>query len=65
MTVHRQEKEEEPKLSQDTRLLSLLPETGQLVPEFEPGILEYSLTVPYEVTAMTFSAQPAEGRPAG
>ena len=61
MTVHRQEKEEEPELSQDTRLLSLLPETGQLVPEFEPGILEYSLTVPYEVTAMTFSAQPAEG----
>ncbi len=61
VTVHRQEKEEEPELSQDTRLLSLLPETGQLVPEFEPGILEYSLTVPYEVTAMTFSAQPAEG----
>ena len=61
VTVHRQEKEEEPELSQGTRLLSLLPETGQLVPEFEPGILEYSLTVPYEVTAMTFSAQPAEG----
>lgn len=61
VTVHRQEKEEEPELSQDTRLLSLLPETGQLIPEFEPGILEYSLTVPYEVTAMTFSAQPAEG----
>ena len=61
VTVHRQEKEEEPELSQDTRLLSLLPETGQLVPEFEPGILEYSLTVPYEVAAMTFSAQPAEG----
>lgn len=61
VTVHRQEKEEEPELSQDTRLLSLLPETGELVPEFEPGILEYSLTVPYEVTAMTFSAQPAEG----
>lgn len=61
VTVHRQEKEEEPELSQDTRLLSLLPETGQLVPEFEPGILEYSLTVPYEVTAMTFSAQSAEG----
>ena len=61
VTVHRQEKEEEPELSQDTRLLFLLPETGELVPEFEPGILEYSLTVPYEVTAMTFSAQPAEG----
>ena len=61
VTVHRQEKEEEPELSQDTRLLSLLPETGELVPEFEPGILEYSLTVPYEVAAMTFSAQPAEG----
>lgn len=61
VTVHRQEKEEEPELSQDTRLLSLLPETGQLIPEFEPGILEYSLTVPYEVTAMIFSAQPAEG----
>lgn len=61
VTVHRQEKEEEPELSQDTRLLSLLPEAGELIPEFEPGILEYSLTVPYEVTAMTFSAQPAEG----
>ena len=61
VTVHRQEKEEEPELSQDTRLLSLLPETGQLVPDFEPEILEYSLTVPYEVAAMTFSAQPAEG----
>lgn len=61
VTVHRQEKEEEPELSQDTRLLSLLPEAGELIPEFEPGILKYSLTVPYEVTAMTFSAQPAEG----
>lgn len=61
VTVHRQEKEEEPELSQDTRLLSLLPETGELSPAFDPGILEYSLTVPYEVTAMTFSAQPAEG----
>ena len=61
MTVHRQEKEEEPELSQDTRLLSLLPETGQLVPEFEPEVLEYRLTVPFEVTTMTFAAQPAEG----
>ena len=61
VTVHRQEKEEEPELSQDTRLLSLLPETGQLVPEFEPGILECSLAGPYEVAGMTFSTQPAEG----
>ena len=63
VTVHRQEKEEEekPTLSQDARLLSLTPEQGQLSPAFDPGILEYSLTVPYEVAAMTFSAQPAEG----
>ena len=63
MTVHRQEKEEEekPTLSQDARLLSLTPEQGQLSPAFDPEVLEYRLTVPFEVTTMTFAAQPAEG----
>ena len=63
VTVHRQEKEEEekPTLSQDARLLSLTPEQGQLSPAFDPEVLEYRLTVPFEVTTMTFVAQPAEG----
>ncbi len=63
VTVHRQEKEEEekPTLSQDARLLSLTPEQGQLSPAFDPEVLEYRLTVPFEVTTMTFAAQPAEG----
>ena len=60
VTVHREEKKEEP-LSADARLLSLTPETGTLDPGFDPEVLEYTLTVPYEVASMTFEAQPAEG----
>ena len=63
VTVHRQEKEEEekPELSSDASLLSLTPATGTLTPAFEPDVYEYSLTVPFEVTTMTFTAEAPEG----
>ena len=61
--VHRQEKEEEekPTLSNDARLLSLVPQNGTLTPVFSPDVFEYSLTVPYEVTTMVFEGEPVEG----
>ena len=63
VTVHRQEKEEEekPELSADASLLSLTPATGNLTPAFDPEIYQYSLTVPFEVTTMTFTAEVPEG----
>ncbi len=61
VTVHRNEKEEGPADSTDARLLSLIPATGTLSPAFSPDILSYTLTVPYEVTTMTFTAEAAEG----
>ena len=63
VTVHRQEKEEEekPELSADASLLSLTPATGTLTPAFDPDVYEYSLTVPFEVTTMTFTAEVPEG----
>ena len=63
VTVHRQEKEEEekPELSADASLLSLTPATGNLTPAFDPDVYEYSLTVPFEVTTMTFTAEVPEG----
>ncbi len=63
VTVHRNEKEEEedPALSDDARLLSLVPASGTLTPAFDPDRLEYTLTVPFEVTTMTFTAEPVEG----
>ena len=63
VTVHRNEKEEEeePALSDDARLLSLVPASGTLTPAFDPDQLEYTLTVPFEITTMTFSAEPVEG----
>ena len=63
VTVHRQEKEEEekPELSSDAFLLSLTPATGTLTPAFDPDVYEYSLTVPFEVTTMTFTAEVPEG----
>ena len=61
--VHRGEKEEEedPALSDDARLLSLTPASGTLTPAFDPDRLAYTLTVPFEVTTMTFTAEAAEG----
>lgn len=63
VTVHRQEKEEEekPELSADASLLSLTPATGNLTPAFDPEIYQYNLTVPFEVTTMTFTAEVPEG----
>ena len=63
VTVHRQEKEEEekPELSADASLLSLTPATGTLTPAFDPDIYQYNLTVPFEVTTMTFTAEVPEG----
>lgn len=60
VAVHREEKEE-PLLSDDARLLSLTPETGTLSPAFSPDRLSYTLTVPFSVTTMTFTAEPVEG----
>src|SRR5699024_4286751 len=56
VTVHRSEKEEEgkPELSGDAYLLSLTPASGTLTPAFEPEIYQYNLTVPFEITTMTF-----------
>ena len=63
VTVHRQEKEEEekPELNSDAYLLSLTPASGTLTPAFDPDVYEYSLTVPFEVTTMTFTAEAPEG----
>ena len=63
VTVHRQEKEEEekPELNSDAYLLSLTPATGTLTPAFDPDIYQYNLTVPFEVTTMTFTAEVPEG----
>ena len=63
VTVHRSEKEEEekPELSADASLLSLTPATGNLTPAFDPEIYQYNLTVPFEVTTMTFTAEVPEG----
>ena len=61
--VHRQEKEEEekPVLSDSAKLLSLVPATGTLEPAFSPETLSYTLTVPFSVTTMTFTAEAVEG----
>ena len=63
VTVHRSEKEEEekPELNSDASLLSLTPATGTLTPAFDPDVYEYNLTVPFEVTTMTFTAEAPEG----
>ena len=60
--VYREEKEEsQPEESSDARLLSLTPETGNLSPAFSPEQLEYSMSVPYEIASLTFTAEAAEG----
>ena len=60
--VYRGEKEEsQPEESSDARLLSLTPEAGNLSPAFSPEQLEYTMSVPYEVTSLTFTAEAAEG----
>ena len=60
--VYREEKEEsQPEESSDARLLSLTPAIGDLSPAFTPEQLEYTMSVPYEVTSLTFTAEAAEG----
>ena len=60
--VYREEKEEsQPEESSDARLLSLTPATGDLSPAFSPEQLEYTMSVPYEVTSLTFTAEAVEG----
>ncbi len=58
VTVFRQEKEP---FSDDAALLSLTPDTGSLEQAFSPDRLSYTMTVPYEVKTLTFTAAPAEG----
>lgn len=50
-----------PPLSQEAALLVLQPDSGQLVPDFSPECLEYDLAVPFQVTSLSFQAQPSEG----
>ena len=47
--------------SSDARLLSLAPDHGQLQPAFDPDVFAYTMTVPYEVEAVTFTAEPVPG----
>ena len=47
--------------SSDARLLSLAPDHGQLQPAFDPDVFAYTMTVPYEVEAITFTAEPVPG----
>lgn len=63
VTVHRQEKEEDedPVLSSDAILLSLTPSSGVLNPAFSSEQLVYTITVPFSVTTMSFTAEPVEG----
>ena len=58
VTVYRQEKEP---LSGEASLLELAPDTGKLEQTFSPDRLSYTMTVPYEVKTLTFTATPAEG----
>ncbi len=47
-------------LSSGAVLASLAPSSGELTPVFSPEITEYTLSVPYEVTELTFAAEPAD-----
>ena len=62
ISVYRREKEtSQSQESQDARLLSLTPATGTLSPAFSPDRLEYTMDVPFTVTSMTFTGEPAKG----
>ena len=47
--------------SADSRLLSLTPPSGQLVPDFDPAVFDYTLDVPFSSVSLVFDAVPAEG----
>lgn len=49
-----------PAASSQASLLSLVPSAGELSPEFSSDCFSYRMTVPFEVTSVTFAAQPAE-----
>ena len=55
------EENETPAESTDSRLVSLTPPAGQLVPDFDPEILDYTLDVPFSSVSLTFDAVPADG----
>ena len=64
VTVHREEKAPTPTpdpLKADASLITLYSEDGELSPDFSPDQHEYTMTVPYEVTSITFYAEAAEG----
>lgn len=46
-----------PTLSGNANLSRLTPSKGTLTPKFSPDVTEYSVTVPYEVSSLTFSAE--------
>ena len=50
-----------PAPSEEASLLSLIPSAGELVPAFSPNQFDYALSVPFEVTTLTFTAEAAEG----
>lgn len=45
----------------EAALLELAPSAGELSPSFSPQQYDYALTVPFEVTALEFSAQAEDG----
>src|SRR5699024_11280183 len=65
--VYREEKEESPReRSSAARMRSWTPAMGDLDPAFTPEQLEYTMSVPYEVTSLTFTAEAVEiGRASG
>ncbi len=50
-----------PPPSAESFLTELTPSAGELEPAFSPDWFDYTLTVPFEVTSVTFLAQPAAG----
>lgn len=50
-----------PPPSEEAALISLTPSIGELEPAFSPEWFSYTVTVPFEVTSMSFFAEPVEG----
>lgn len=48
-------------LSGEAMLRSLVPSAGSLTPSFSPEITEYTMTVPYAIKQLTFTAAAADG----
>lgn len=47
-------------LSDNAQLTALVPSAGELTPSFSPEITEYTLSVPFEVTELTFTTAAAD-----